>query len=76
MSDTTATTPANFRLIYPNLFIALALDYSHSKDWGYIYAIMLGDTNSMRLFRGTGKTKEEAINEALRSYENEFHSKH
>ena len=72
MSSTTDATPANFRLIYPNLFIALKHDYS-GQELGYNFVVMLGDTNSMRLFRGHGNTPEEATQDAIWKYEVELY---
>lgn len=55
----------------PNLFVALHMDYS-DVELGYDHVIMLGDTHTMRLFRGKGDTKEEAFNAALLEYHKEF----
>lgn len=55
--------------IYPTLFEAMHMDYS-DVELPYEHAVLLGDTQTMRLYRGLGDTKEEATQNAIKEYEN------
>lgn len=54
-----------------HLFIALHMDYS-ALELPYDHIIMIGDTQTMRLFRGRGHTEEQAFQDALSLYRSEF----
>ena len=49
------------------LFVALHRDYS-KQNVPYAHAVLIGHTGLMRLWRGMGHTKEDAINDAEQNY--------